>query len=182
MQGYGCRGGSLAAVRLDRDGDGAHRSVDRDVLRRPQRPGDGLHLPRRIGRAEAEVAAADGPLGKDRLLRPDRAAGGLRGVRRPDDDGEARGRHLGPQRREAVDRQRALVRHLDHLGARRRRQPGQGLHRREQDDARLQRREDREQDRAQGRPERPHHAEGLSGCPKRTVCRAATRSATPRGC
>ena len=43
----------------------------------------------------------------------------------------------------------------------RRRQPGQGLHRREQDDARLQRREDREQDRAQGGPERPHHAEGL---------------------
>ena len=77
------------------------------------------------------------------------------------DDGEARGRHLGPQRREEMDRQCALVRRLDHLGARRRRQPGQGLHRREQDDARLQRREDREQDRAQGGPERPHHAEGL---------------------
>ena len=45
----------------------------------------------------------------------------------------------------------------------RRRQPGQGLHRREQDNARLQRREDREQDRAQGRPERSHHAEGRSG-------------------
>ena len=84
-------------------------------------------------------------------------------VRRPDDDGEARGRHLGPQRPEAVDRQRALVRRLDHLGARRRRQPGQGLHRREQDHARLQRREDPEQDRAQGRPERPDHAEGLPG-------------------
>ena len=85
------------------------------------------------------------------------ASGGLT------DDGEARGRHLGPQRPEEVDRQFALVRPLDHLGARRRRQPGQGLHRREQDDARLQRREDREQDRAQGGPERPDHAEGLPG-------------------
>ena len=28
-----------------------------------------------------------------------------------------------------------MVRHLDHLGARSRRQPGEGLHRREQDDA-----------------------------------------------
>ena len=98
------------------------------------------------------------------------------------DHGETRGRHLDPQRREAVDRQRAVVRRFDHLGARCRRQPGQGLHRREQDDARLQRREDREQDRAQGRPERPHHAEGRAGCRKRTASRAATRSATPRGC
>ena len=53
-----------------------------------------------------------------------------------------------------------VVRYLDHLGARCRRQPGQGLHRREQDHARLQRREDRAQDRAQGGPERPDHAEG----------------------
>ena len=147
-----------------------------------RRPGDGLHLHRRIGRAEAEVAAADGALREDRLLRPDRAAGGFRRVRRPDDDGEARGRHLDPQWPEAVDRQRAVVRHLDHLGARRRRQPGQGLHRREQDHARLQRREDPEQDRAQGRPERPDHAEGRVGCRKRTASRAATRSATPRRC
>ena len=71
-----------------------------------------------------------------------------------DHDREARGRHLGPQRREEMDRQLALVRHFDHLGARPRRQPGQGLHRREQDDARVQRREDRAQDRAQGGPER----------------------------
>ena len=53
-----------------------------------------------------------------------------------------------------------VVRRLDHLGPRPRRQPGQGLHRREQDHARLQRREDRAQDRPQGRPERPDHAEG----------------------
>ena len=79
------------------------------------------------------------------------------------DHGEAGRRHLDPQRSKALDRQRSVVRHLDHLGARRGRQPGQGLHRREQDDARLQRREDREQDRAEGRPERPDHAEGLPG-------------------
>ena len=85
-----------AAFWLGSDGDVARRLVDRDLLRRPQWPGNGLHLRSRIGRAEAEVAAADGSLGKDRLLRPHRAAGGLRRVRRPDDDGEARGRHLGP--------------------------------------------------------------------------------------
>ena len=34
------------------------------------------------------------------------------------DDREARRGHLGSQRPEAVDRQRAVVRHLDHLGAR----------------------------------------------------------------
>ena len=73
-----------AAVRPGRDGDVAGRLLDRDLLRRPQRPGDGLDLPRRVGGAEAEVAAADGSLGKDRLLRPDRAAGGFRGGRRPD--------------------------------------------------------------------------------------------------
>ena len=75
-EGYGCAGGSqllfgFVAMEMAR--------IDPsfcDVLRRPQRPGDGLDLPRRIGGAEAEVAAADGALGKDRLLRPDRAAGG----------------------------------------------------------------------------------------------------------
>ena len=162
-EGYGCAGGSqklfgFVAMEIAR--------VDAsfcDVLRRAQRPGDGLDLPRRIGGAEAEMAAADGALGKDRLLRPHRAAGGFGNQRRPDDDREARRRHLDSQRPEAVDRQRAVVRHLDHLGARSRRQPGQGLHRREQDDARLQRREDRAQDRAQSRPERPDHAEGRAG-------------------
>ena len=163
MQGYGCRGGSALLVRPGRDGDVAGRLVDRDLLRRPQRPGHGLDLRRGIGGAEAEVAAADGSLREDRLFRPDRAAGGLRSVRRPDDDGETRGRHLGLERPEEVDRQFALVRRLDHLGARRRRQSGQGLHRREQDHARLQRREDPEQDRAQGGPERLDHAEGRPG-------------------
>ena len=68
------------------------------------------------------------------------------------------GDSLDYQRAETVDRQRAVVRYLDHLGARRCRQPGQGLHRREQDHARLQRREDRAQDRPQGGPERSDHA------------------------
>jgi Acyl-CoA dehydrogenase, N-terminal domain len=57
MQGYGCRGGKRAAARSGRDGDVARRLLDRDLLRRPQRPGDGFDLPRRIGRAEADVAA-----------------------------------------------------------------------------------------------------------------------------
>ncbi len=39
------------------------------------------------------------------------ASGGLT------DDGEARGRHLDPQWREAMDRQRSVVRCLGHLGA-----------------------------------------------------------------
>src|SRR5262249_13838775 len=143
------------------DGDVAVRSLNRDVLRRPWRPGDGFDRPRWIGGAETDVAAAAGAPGQDRLLRPDRATGGLGDRRRAHDDGEARGRYVGPQRPEAVDWQRAVVRYLDHLGARRRRQPGQGLHRREQDHTRVQRREDTEQDRAQGRPERSDHAERL---------------------
>ncbi len=115
MQGYGCRGGSallfgLAAMEMSRV-----QLVDRDLLRRPQRPGHGLHLRRGIGGAEAEVAAADGSLREDRLFRPDRAARGFRSEPRSDDDGEARGGHLGPQRPEEVDRQFALVRPLDHL-------------------------------------------------------------------
>src|SRR5258705_13290568 len=68
---------------------------------------------------------------------------------------------MGFERRKEMDRQLALVRHFDYLGARRRRQPGQGLHRREQDDARLQRRENHGQDGAQGGPERSHYVERL---------------------
>ena len=84
MKGYGCAGGSLALLGFVANGDGSHRPVVRDILGRAQRPGDGLHLHRRIGRAEAEVAAADGALRENRLLRPHRAAGGFRRVRRPD--------------------------------------------------------------------------------------------------
>jgi len=42
-------------------------------------------------------------------------------LRRPHHDGEARWRQLDPQRREALDRQCAMVRCLRHLGARSRR-------------------------------------------------------------
>src|SRR5216683_1148827 len=44
------------AARLCPNGDCTHRPVVRDVHRRAHRPGDGLHLHRRIGGAEAEVA------------------------------------------------------------------------------------------------------------------------------
>ena len=72
------------AVRLRRHGDGAHRRFVLHLLGRAQRPGDGLDLSRRIGGAEAEVAAADGALREDRLLRPHRAAGGFGNKRRHD--------------------------------------------------------------------------------------------------
>ena len=82
------------AVRLCPNGARTHRPVVLDLLRRAQRTGDGLDLYRWVGRAEAEVAAADGALRKDRLLRPNRTAGRFRRVWRASDDGEARRRHL----------------------------------------------------------------------------------------
>ena len=72
------------AVRLRRHGDGSRRCFVLHLLRRAQRPGHGLDLSRRLGGAEAEVAAADGALREDRLLRPDRAAGRLGNGRRHD--------------------------------------------------------------------------------------------------
>ena len=77
------------AGRLGCDGDGTLRHVHRDVLRCAQRPGNVFHLLRRIRRAKTEVAAADGPVGKDRLLRAHRTASRFRSIRRPDDNGEA---------------------------------------------------------------------------------------------
>src|ERR1700738_1248721 len=91
------------------------------------------------------------------------AAGGFRRERWPADDREARGRRMGTQRPEALDRQLDVVRPFNHLGTRCRRQPSEGLHRRKQDHARLQRREDRAQDRPQGGPERSDHAQGRAG-------------------
>ena len=84
MQGYGCAGWKPGAVGLCSNGDRTRRPVVRDLLRRACRPGDGLHLHRRIGRAEAKMAAADGALREDRLFRPHGAAGGLRRLRRSD--------------------------------------------------------------------------------------------------
>ena len=61
------------ARRHDRDGAGPGRPVHRDVLRRAQRPGHGVHLPVRLGGAEAALAARDGADGEDRRVRPHRA-------------------------------------------------------------------------------------------------------------
>lgn len=58
------------------------------------------------------------------------------------DHGEAGGRHLGAERREEVDRELAVVRCHGHLGEGRSRRSGQGLRRREQEDAGFPRRED----------------------------------------
>ncbi len=77
INGYGCPGGSpllvgLVALEIARTDvsfctfHGVHTGL-----------ADGFHLPRGHGGAEAEVAAADGAHGKGRLLRADRAAGGL---------------------------------------------------------------------------------------------------------
>src|SRR3989442_3411062 len=86
------------------NGDGTCRFLDRDFLRRPEWPGDGIHRARWIGRAEAEMAAADGALRKDRLFRPDGAADRLGRGPRAADAGAARKRTVGPGPPEALDR------------------------------------------------------------------------------
>ena len=68
FEGYGCGGGSQKAVRPGRDGARPRRRFVLHVLRRPQRSRHGLDLSRRVGRAEAEMAAANGALGKDRSI------------------------------------------------------------------------------------------------------------------
>ena len=64
-----------------------------------------------------------------RRLRPHRAALGLRLGAGPAHHRAPRRRQVGPERLEALDRQRHLLGHHDHLGEGRRRRPGQGLHR-----------------------------------------------------
>ena len=125
------------------NGDGALRCLDRDILRCPQRPGDDVDLFWRLGGTKAEVASDHGAFREDRLLRigpkplvGSGASGGLTTTAKRDGD------ILDSQRRKEVDRQFAVVRCLDHLGARRCRQSSQGLHHREQVDARIQRRKD----------------------------------------
>ena len=53
MQGYGCPGGSPLLFGLVAMEHGAHRYVVLHLLRRPQRPGDGLDLPRRHRRSRS---------------------------------------------------------------------------------------------------------------------------------
>src|SRR5713101_4966412 len=84
---------------------------------------------------------------------------------------------MGPQRPEEMDRQFSLVRHLDHLGARSRRRPSQGVYRREQDHTRFQGRQNSEQDRPQGRAERLDHDGEL---PRSGRKPPAKRSIVPR--
>ena len=71
-----------------------NRPVFLHLPRCAQRTGDGLYLYRWVGRAEAEMAAADGALRQDRLLRPDRAAGRFRRVWRTSDNRKTRRRYL----------------------------------------------------------------------------------------
>jgi hypothetical protein len=118
IRGLRLRRRKSEAVRLRRAGAGARRRFYLHLLRRSQRSRHGLDLSRRIGGAEAEVAAADGALGKDRLLRAHRAPGGFGNKRRDDHDRQTRRGHLDSQRPETMDRQRAMVRCFDHLGAR----------------------------------------------------------------
>ena len=107
-----------------------------------------------------------------RRVRPHRADPRL-GLRRPGDLGPARGRHLGDQRREEVDRQRHHRRRRRGLGPRRGRRPGQGLPRRE-GHARVRRPPHRRQGLAPGRLAGPHHPDRRTACRRPTGCR--TRS------
>ena len=130
-EGYGAAGGNwllngFVAMELARV-----EFVGRDFLGRAYRPFGGVDLPVRRRGAETALAACHDALREDRLVRADRTAGRLGDVGRNDDDLPARGRHMGPQRPEEMDRQRYLRRHQCDLGARRGLQPGQGLRRRE---------------------------------------------------
>ena len=58
---------------------------------------------------QKQMAAADGPLRKNWMLRLNRTAGRLRGGRWSNDDGEIGGRHLGLERPKEVDRQCSVL-------------------------------------------------------------------------
>lgn len=91
LQGYGCRGGSksltgLIAMEMAR----TDPSIE-TFFRSPEWPSHGLDLCHRIRRTETEVAAADGLLRKNRMLRLNRTAGRLRSGRWSNDDREKGG-------------------------------------------------------------------------------------------
>ena len=109
MQGYGCRGGSaqlfgLIAMEMARFDSsiatffGVHNGF-----------GDGLDLLGRLRRTKAEMAATDGTMGKNWLLRTNRTANWLRRCRWAVDDREATRRHVDPEWSEEVDRQLPVV-------------------------------------------------------------------------
>jgi alkylation response protein AidB-like acyl-CoA dehydrogenase len=91
-EGYGCRGGSTLLMGF--------------VLMEMARvdPSFSTFFGVHNGLAKAEVAPADGPHGKDRLVRVDRTACWLGHRRRAPDHRQARGRHLGAERPEEMDR------------------------------------------------------------------------------
>ena len=149
-----------APQRLRLHGACARRRLDRDFLGRPHRAFRRIDLPVRGRGAETTLAAVHDAFRKDRLVRPDGTARRFGDRRRNDDDLPSRGRRLGPERREKVDRQRDLRRHQCHLGPRREVRRREGVRRR-QGQSRLLGQEDREQDRAPRRPERADHAQGL---------------------
>ena len=121
MQGYGCVGGSLALLGF----------VQMEIARID--PSFATFLGVHNGLAMGSIYIDGSEEQKQKWLPPmarfekigcfglTEPLVGSGASRRPDDDGEARGRHLDPQRREAVDRQCAVVRRFDHLGARSRR-------------------------------------------------------------
>ena len=114
-------------------------------------------------------------------LRAHRAAVRLRHRPRPAHDRAPHRRHVGAQRRQALDRQRDVRGRRRHLGARHRRRPGQGLPRPPRH-PRVHRDEDRAQAGAAHRPERRHPARRRRGARGATGCRTSTRSATSRSC
>ncbi len=104
----------------------------------------------------------------DRIVRPHRAAGGFGDVGRHADDLSRGRRPVGAQRSKEMDRQLDLFRDQCHLGAGRGFRTGQGLRRRE-GQPRFLRREDQDQDGAQGGAEWAHHASGLPGARDRST-------------
>ena len=114
-------------------------------------------------------------------LRPHRAAVRLRHRARPAHHRAPHRRHLGAQRRQALDRQRHVRGPHGHLGAGHRRRPGEGLHRPPRH-PRVHRHQDRAQAGAAVRAERRHPARRGRGRPRPTGCRTSTRSATSPPC
>ncbi len=92
-----------------------------------------------------------------------------------------RRRFVDSQRAEEMDRQRHLRRPHRHLGQRRRRRPGQGVHRRQRHPGVLDHQTGR-QDCPAHRAERRHHPRRCQRSPRTTGCRTRTRSATPLRC
>ena len=121
MKGYGCAGGSLALLgfvqmemaRIDPSFStfvGVHNGLAMGSIYI-----DGSEEQKQKWLPPMARFEKIGCFGLTEPLVGSGASGGLT------DHREARGRHLDPQRREAVDRQRAMVRCFHHLGARSRR-------------------------------------------------------------